>query len=169
MFASEFPLPPRGRGLSCAKRLICGDPLPRLTRRRHAEDLLADQGLPPLRDNPDECDQVADRHGRLSSPGLSDDVGFELLAGEPVVGLHDPARRRHFCGWRISWIFARVAAREGFVTLRSAMFEGGEALRPYMETCASETLAFAQTGAAESFPEARDFGRFMAADRDWPG
>lgn len=105
----------------------------------------------------------------FSLPAIVPAEGFELLAGEPVVGLHDPARRRHFCGWRISWIFARVAAREGFVTLRSAMFEGGEALRPYMETCASETLAFAQTGAAESFPEARDFGRFMAADRDWPG
>ena len=89
-----------------------------------------------------------------------------------IGGLQDPALRRHFCGWRQSWIFTRASAMEGFVNVRSAMFEGVEALRPYMETCASEKLAFAQTGAVESFPGfpgPADFGRLMAAYRDWPG
>ncbi len=96
--------------------------------------------------------------------------GFEVTAGETVVGgLHGEQLEHNFCAWCMSWMFTRVAGMD-FVNVRPTLLDETGWFRPYIETCASEKLSFAETGAVESFeqfPAMDEFGRLLEGYRAW--
>jgi hypothetical protein len=92
--------------------------------------------------------------GSAYSLGLAiPDAGFEVVAGEPVVGgLHGATN--HFCCPRcLSWMFTRVPADLGFVVLRTTMLDAPAPFPPFVETYTSEKLPWATTPARHSYPQ----------------
>ncbi|MFN3573770.1 MAG: GFA family protein [Phenylobacterium sp.] len=91
---------------------------------------------------------------------------FEVTAGEPVIGGLHGATRHFFCPHCMSWMFTRPEGAEGFVNVRSTLFDDPSGLEPFMETMTAEKLPWASTPAVEGFagfPQPADFGRLMAA------
>ncbi len=80
------------------------------------------------------------------------DDGFEILQGETVAGGADKAFGHRFCPTCLSWVWTKHPMMEGFLNLRSTMLDEPGWVRPYVETCRSEGLAFVDTGALRSFP-----------------
>lgn len=79
-------------------------------------------------------------------------AGFEVTAGEPVIGgLHGDARHFH-CDYCKSWLFTRPAGMEDLVNVRATMLDDASWFRPFVETCTAEALPWAKTGATHSFP-----------------
>lgn len=77
--------------------------------------------------------------------------GFEVIAGEPVIGgLHGPDRH-YFCGWCMSWMFTRPSGMDWFVNLRPTMLDDPSWFAPFVETYTSQKLPWAATPAAHSF------------------
>lgn len=80
-------------------------------------------------------------------------AGFEVTAGEPVIGgLHGPEVHHYFCPRCMSWMFTRAVGMDWFVNLRTPMLDGGVDLPPFLETFTSEKLPWATTPAEHSFP-----------------
>lgn len=78
--------------------------------------------------------------------------GFEVVAGEPVIGgLHGPSRHFH-CGHCKSWLFTRPHGMDDLVNLRATMLDDHAWFVPFVETCTAEALPWARTGATHSFP-----------------
>lgn len=78
--------------------------------------------------------------------------GFELIAGDPVIGgMHGEDVHHHHCDWCKSWVFTRPTADMGFVNVRATMLDDASWFAPWMETQTAEKLSWAQTGAAVSF------------------
>ncbi|PRQ01324.1 GFA family protein [Enhygromyxa salina] len=78
--------------------------------------------------------------------------GFEVTAGEPVIGgLHGEQARHHHCEWCKSWLFTRIEPDMGFVNIRATMLDDPSWFVPFIETYTSEALAWAKTSAAHSF------------------
>lgn len=91
---------------------------------------------------------------------------FELTAGEPVIGALHGATRHFYCPHCMSWMFTRPDGAEGFVAVRSTLFDDPAGLEPFMETMTSEKLPWAVTPAVEGFegfPQPADYGRLMGA------
>jgi len=92
--------------------------------------------------------------------------GFELTAGEPVLGgLHGPTQQ-YFCPHCLSWLFTRTARLEGMVMLRTPLLEDAAAFPPFVDIYVSEKLPWAQTGAKHAypqFPSLEDYGELMRA------
>ena len=84
--------------------------------------------------------------------------GFAVTQGEHVIGgLHGVAQHFH-CLRCKSWMFTRPPTDTGFdfVNVRATMLDEHEWFVPFIETYASEKLAWAQTPARhsyETFPE----------------
>lgn len=77
--------------------------------------------------------------------------GFEVIAGEPVIGgMHGPARH-YFCGYCMSWMFTRPDGADFLVNVRATMFDDTSWYSPFMETYTSEKLAWATTPALHSY------------------
>jgi hypothetical protein len=77
--------------------------------------------------------------------------GFEVIAGEPVIGgMHGPARH-YFCGYCMSWMFTRPDGADFLVNVRATMFGDTSWYSPFMETYTSEKLAWATTPALHSY------------------
>jgi hypothetical protein len=77
--------------------------------------------------------------------------GFEVVAGEPVIGgLHGPSKHYH-CPHCKSWLFTRPEGMDMMVNLRATMLDDHAWFQPYVETCRSEGFAWASTGAVHSF------------------
>lgn len=92
--------------------------------------------------------------------------GFEVTQGEPVIGgLHGDSRHFH-CEWCKSWMFTRPPAAIGdLVNVRATMLDDHRWYAPFVETCTSEALPWARTGAVHSFaniPPAEAFGPIAA-------
>jgi hypothetical protein len=80
--------------------------------------------------------------------------GFELIAGEPVIGgLHGEQARHHHCDWCKSWVFTRVVPEQGFVNVRAGALDDPSWFAPFVETFTSEALPWARTGARHSYPQ----------------
>ena len=80
--------------------------------------------------------------------------GFEVTAGEPVIGgLHGPDAHHYFCGHCMTWMFTRGEGMDWFVNVRPTLFDDVAWFRPYIETYVSARLPFAATGAVRSFDE----------------
>src|SRR5690349_2412008 len=79
--------------------------------------------------------------------------GFEVVAGEPVIGgLHGPSRHYH-CPQCMSWLFTRPEGMDMMVNLRATMLDDHAWFQPYVETCRSEGFPWASTGAVHSFAD----------------
>jgi hypothetical protein len=79
-------------------------------------------------------------------------TGFEVTAGEPVIGgLHGATRHFH-CDHCKSWLFTRPDGMDAFVNVRATMLDEAGWYAPYVETATTEGLPWAKTGAVHSFP-----------------
>lgn len=81
--------------------------------------------------------------------------GFSVTKGEPVIGGLHGSSRHYFCPHCMSWMFTRPEGLDYFVNLRPTMLDEHGWFAPFVETCTSEGLAWAKTGAPhsyESFP-----------------
>lgn len=79
-------------------------------------------------------------------------AGFEVTAGDPVIGgLHGESRHFH-CAHCKSWAFTRPAGMDELVNLRATMLDERAWFVPFIETCTSEAFPWAKTGATHSFP-----------------
>lgn len=78
--------------------------------------------------------------------------GFEVTAGDAVIGgIHGPNRHFH-CDYCKTWAFTRPSGMDAFVNLRATMLDDHGWFVPFVETCTSEGFAWAKTGAPHSFP-----------------
>lgn len=97
--------------------------------------------------------------------------GFEVIAGEPVIGgLHGEARH-YFCPHCMSWMFTRAEGLDWFVNLRPTMLDEPDWFVPFIETWTSEKLPWATTAATHSFeklPEMEAFGDLTKAYGELP-
>ncbi len=90
--------------------------------------------------------------------------GFEVIAGEPVIGGLHGASRHYFCPHCLTWMFTRPEGMDWFVNLRATMLDDTSGYAPLVETFTSEKLPFAGTGAVhsyEAFPPMEDFEGLM--------
>jgi hypothetical protein len=77
--------------------------------------------------------------------------GFEVIAGEPVIGGLHGATRHYFCPHCMSWMFTRPEGFDWFVNIRSTMLDDTSGLAPFMETWRAEGFAWAKTAAVHSY------------------
>lgn len=91
--------------------------------------------------------------------------GFEITAGDAVIGgLHGPTRHYH-CAHCKTWTFTRPEGMDAFVNLRATMLDDHSWYTPFVETCRTEGFPWAATGAPHSFPNippASAFGPIVA-------
>ncbi len=109
------------------------------------------------------CQKMTASAFSLSS--LYADQAFEVFGPEPVIGGLHGEIRHFFCPHCLSWLFTRFEAMGPFVNVRSTMLDDAEALTPFIETCTSEKLPWAQTPARHSYPQfppMEDFPKLMA-------
>jgi hypothetical protein len=96
------------------------------------------------------CQQMTASAYSLSAAIPAD--GFEVTAGEPVVGgLHGPDAHHMFCPHCMSWMFTRIEGLDAFVNVRATLLDDAGWLEPFVETCTSEALPWATTPAKHSF------------------
>jgi len=87
-------------------------------------------------------------------------AGFEVTAGEPVVGgLHGDVRHM-FCPHCMSWIFTRIPQADWLLNVRATMLDDAADFTPYMESFTDEKLPWVTTPAVRSFPR-------FPADAEW--
>jgi len=93
--------------------------------------------------------------------------GFEVIAGEPVVGgLHGADVSHYFCPNCMSWMFTRATGLDWFVNVRPTMLEDVSWFTPFLETYTREKLPWAMTPAThsfEAFPSFETYGELSAA------
>lgn len=89
-------------------------------------------------------------------------AGFEVTAGEPVLGgMHGDIPHFH-CDYCKSWVFTRAPPPAmPMVNVRATMLDDASGFVPYCETCTDEMLPWAKTPAVRSYPA------FPPAE-DWP-
>ena len=81
-------------------------------------------------------------------------AGFEVIAGEPVIGgLHGPEAHHFFCPRCMSWVFTRAEGLDWFVNIRSTMLDEPRWQTPFIETYTSEKVPWVTTPAVHSFPQ----------------
>lgn len=99
--------------------------------------------------------------------------GFEVTAGEPVIGgLHGAEAHHHFCGHCMTWMFTRAEGMDWFVNVRPTLFDDVSWFRPFMETYVSTKLGFAETGAVrrfDEFPAMEEYEALLMEYADWVG
>lgn len=92
-------------------------------------------------------------------------AGFEVMAGEPVIGgLHGPTRH-YFCPHCMSWMFTRPAGFDQFVNVRATMLDDHRDFTPFIEVWTREKLPWAVTPAVHSYrtqPAMEDYGALLA-------
>ena len=109
-----------------------------------------EEPLPTMACHCTGCQQMTGSAFSLSA--MYPTAGFEVTAGEPVVGgLHGPTRHL-FCPHCLSWLFTRPEGAEWLVNVRATMFDEAAAFTPFMETFTDERLAWVATPAKRSFP-----------------
>lgn len=80
--------------------------------------------------------------------------GFEVTAGEPVIGgAHGDDTHHYHCPHCKSWLFTRPVGMDWFVNIRPTMLDDATWFAPFIETYTSTKLAWAQTGAVHGFEE----------------
>ena len=96
------------------------------------------------------CQKMSSSAYSLSAAIPTD--GFEVIAGEPVIGGLHGASRHYFCGWCMTWMFTRPEGVDFFVNVRPTMLDDAGWYEPFIETFTSEKLAWAGTAARHSYP-----------------
>ena len=77
--------------------------------------------------------------------------GFEVTAGDPVLGGLHGATRHYFCPRCLSWMFTRPEGLDEFVNLRATMLDDHHWFVPFIEVWTGEKLPWANTPAVHSF------------------
>ena len=78
--------------------------------------------------------------------------GFEVTAGEPVIGgVHGDDIHHYHCQHCKSWMFTRMAGMDWFINVRPTMLEDATWFAPFVETYTSTKFPWAETGAIHSF------------------
>lgn len=95
------------------------------------------------------CQKMSSSAYSLSAAIPAD--GFEVIAGEPVIGGLHGASRHYFCPHCLTWMFTRPEGMDWFVNLRPTMLDDTQGIAPFIETFTSEKLPFAKTGAVHSY------------------
>ncbi|MES2987985.1 MAG: GFA family protein [Pseudomonadota bacterium] len=102
----------------------------------------------------------------FSLTAIIPEAGFEVIAGEPVIGgLHGAEAQHHHCDYCKSWVFTTSPHAPGMVNVRPTTLDDARWATPFAETFLSEGLAWAKTPARHSyqeFPPMEDFGRLIA-------
>lgn len=78
--------------------------------------------------------------------------GFEVTAGEAVIGGLHGADRHFHCEYCKTWAFTRPAGMDAFVNVRATMLDDHAWYWPFVETCRAEGFPWATTGALHTFP-----------------
>jgi hypothetical protein len=97
---------------------------------------------------------------------------FALVAGETVRGGMKTGPDHEFCAECMSWMFTTAKEIEGFVNVRSSLFNDAALHRPYVEMFRGEALPGAASGAVhsyESFPAENEFPELIAGYAAWDG
>jgi hypothetical protein len=91
-------------------------------------------------------------------------AGFDVIAGNPVVGgLHGPTRHL-FCPRCMSWMFTHPEGMDEFVNLRPSILDDHSWFVPFIEVWAQERLPWASTPAVHSFatqPRFEDYAELI--------
>lgn len=95
------------------------------------------------------CQKMSSSAYSLSAAIPAD--GFEVIAGEPVIGGLHGASRHYFCPHCLTWMFTRPEGMDWFINLRPTMLDDTQGIAPFIETFTSEKLPFAETGAVHSY------------------
>ena len=95
---------------------------------------------------------------------------FKVKHGRPVRGGMKTGPDHEFCPECMSWMFTTAKEIEGFVNIRSSMFEDAPQHRPFVEMYRAEALPGAASGAVhsyDSFPPDNEFSGLIAAYSQW--
>ena len=97
--------------------------------------------------------------------------GFEVIKGEPVIGgMKQSDLPHYFCPDCMSWMFTRPKALDFMANVRATLFDDTSWYAPFVETCVSEKLSWAETGAPHSFsqfPTMEDMSGLIDAYANW--
>ena len=97
---------------------------------------------------------------------------FAVTSGKTVRGGLKTGPDHQFCPECMSWMFTTAKEIEGFVNVRSTMFDDAADHRPYVEMYRGEGLPGATSGAVrsyEEFPQESEFPGLMAEYAQWDG
>jgi hypothetical protein len=97
---------------------------------------------------------------------------FSLTTGTTVRGGLKTGPDHEFCPECMSWMFTTAKEIEGFVNVRSTMFDDASVHRPYVEMFKAEALPGATSGAVrsyEGFPQDNEFPALIADYANWDG
>lgn len=92
-------------------------------------------------------------------------AAFEVTKGEPAIGALLGASRYFYCPNCFNWLFTRPAGMDAFVNVRPTMFDVTAWSTPFIESCVSEKLPWANTAAKHSFdrfPAPDQYGQLVA-------
>ncbi|MDZ4371948.1 MAG: GFA family protein [Phenylobacterium sp.] len=93
--------------------------------------------------------------------------GFEVTAGEPVIGgLHGPIRH-FFCPRCMSWMFTRPDGIDWLVNVRATLLDDTAWFTPFIETYTSEALPWAKTPARHAFAQFPAFEDYERLTREY--
>lgn len=95
-------------------------------------------------------------------------TGFEVTAGEPVLGGLKADHKQYYCPNCKTWVFTRPAGTN-LVNLRSVLLDNASWAAPFMETGTAARLPFVQTGAEfsfEGFPDPSEYPQILEAFAD---
>jgi hypothetical protein len=91
--------------------------------------------------------------------------GFELTAGEPVLGGLHGATRHFFCAHCKSWLFTRPEGLDWLVNLRPSSLDQHAWFSPFVEVYTQQKLPWATTSAVHSYaglPKLEEYEGLMA-------
>ena len=92
--------------------------------------------------------------------------GFDMIAGETVIGgMHDARLHHHHCDHCKSWMFTTFEPAMGFVNVRATMLDDSRWFTPFIENYTSEALPWAKVDAPhsyEKFPPMEDYQALLA-------
>ena len=97
---------------------------------------------------------------------------FSVTKGKTVRGGLKSGPDHEFCAECMSWMFTTANEIEGFVNVRSTMFDDAALHRPFVEMFRSEAMPGATSGAPRSydgFPQESEFPDLIAAYATWDG
>lgn len=95
--------------------------------------------------------------------------GFDIIAGEPVIGGLHGGTRHYFCPHCMTWMFTRPEGMDWFVNLRSTMLDDTGGIAPFIETFTSEKLPWATTSAVHSYAEFPPIEAFEGLMQEFAG
>ena len=79
--------------------------------------------------------------------------GLSVEGETEIGGLHNPVPEHHFCPSCKAWLFTRGIAGGAFVNLRPSLLDDGGWVVPYVDTCVTDRLPGARSGAKVDYPE----------------